>query len=88
MSFFFGISKGLKLEDSGSCSEHRHEIFRVDGNQGDRWTQANINIPILTRPHYFVIKAVHGDGVYGDTAIDDIKYVGQNCSITNAASHK
>lgn len=41
---------------------------------------ANITIPPLTYPHTFVIKAFRGDGVYGDIAVDDIKYFNENCS--------
>lgn len=67
-------------EDSpGVCSRHWKELFRVEGEQGDRWLQANVTIPPTSRPHRIVIQAIRGNGVNGDIGVDDIQYFTGSC---------
>ena len=61
------------------CENRVHEIARVDGEQGDEWSQLNVSLPVSTRPHQLVIKGVRGDGNLGDIGVDDIQYYDGPC---------
>uniref|UniRef100_A0A7N9AP78 MAM domain-containing glycosylphosphatidylinositol anchor protein 2-like n=1 Tax=Mastacembelus armatus TaxID=205130 RepID=A0A7N9AP78_9TELE len=43
-------------------------VWSLNGNQGDRWRQAKVNI----HPTSMVIEGVRGSGIEGDIAIDDV----------------
>lgn len=56
------------------------EIFSRDGDQGEVWRQARVGIPGSAYPHRIIIKGIHGDGLLGDIAVDDIKYFSTPCN--------
>ncbi|XP_069133150.1 MAM and LDL-receptor class A domain-containing protein 1-like [Argopecten irradians] len=53
-------------------------VWQRTGNQGSRWIQGLVDIPVNTRAKV-VLEAVRGRGYRGDIAIDDITYKASPC---------
>lgn len=63
----------------GTCRPEVKPRIHINGSQGANWVKANMTIPAVSQPHNFVIRVTHGDGTYGDVAIDDIQYFDSAC---------
>nr|XP_014343290.1 PREDICTED: MAM domain-containing glycosylphosphatidylinositol anchor protein 2 [Latimeria chalumnae] len=55
-----------------------NQIWTLRGNQGERWSQAHVNL-YPTTLFQIIIEGVRGDSVEGDIAIDDISIVEGEC---------
>uniref|UniRef100_A0A8C6T6G2 MAM domain-containing protein n=1 Tax=Neogobius melanostomus TaxID=47308 RepID=A0A8C6T6G2_9GOBI len=54
------------------------QVWSLNGNQGDRWKQARVNIQPMSA-FQMVIEGVRGAGIEGDIAIDDISIEEGEC---------
>jgi len=72
----FGSQMGHLSVESEICNSTapNNIHLRLSGNQGQDWHMAQIQIPDIQSNHRVVIKGTRGAGIYGDMAIDDMRY--------------
>ena len=63
-------------------------LFMVSGNQGERWSQAQVQIISDSRPFYLLFVAHRGFGYQGDMAIDDVMLHNGSCDIPGKVQFK
>ena len=60
---------------------NKQRLFKVSGNQGDRWSQAQVQIISDSRPFHLLFIAHRGDGWKRDLAIDNVMLRNESCDI-------
>ncbi|CAF1593620.1 unnamed protein product, partial [Adineta ricciae] len=56
-------------------------LWSKEGDQGDNWLNAKVDIPVTNDHYNFIFEGVVGDGFESDIALDDISLVqGGNCA--------
>ena len=60
---------------------NKQRLFMVSGNQGERWSQALVQIISDSRPFHLLFGAHRGFGYQGDMAIDDVMLRNGSCDI-------
>ena len=67
---------------------NKQRLFIVSGNQGERWSQAQVQIFSDSRPFHLLFGAHRGDGYEGDMAIDDVMLRNGSCNIPGNVQFK
>ncbi|KAK3609972.1 hypothetical protein CHS0354_011808 [Potamilus streckersoni] len=75
----YGTSMGDIVVKTKTCSGQESDKLHLRGNQGTSWHFGQVPITNMDKDFQIVIEAIHGNGVYGDAAIDDIKYTPGKC---------
>lgn len=73
-----GILDLLVVPANSSTKEQQRQVFHEEGNQGDKWIRADIDIPKMDNPLQLVFQATRLRGWTSDIAIDDLRFY--NCS--------
>lgn len=73
----------------GNGSNAEQVIWRLKGQQQNKWLFARVTFPNLVKP-MIVFEAIRGNSYAGDIAIDDVQVTNRPCSIlpTNANPNK
>lgn len=66
------------VSQNGDNINSKEPVFRVAGNQGDKWHHGNFVIRKVKSPFNIIIIATRGSHFKGDIAIDDVRLY--NCS--------
>ena len=60
---------------------NKQRLFNISGDQGDQWSQAQVQIISDSRPFNLLFGAHRGDGYQGNIAIDDVMLRNGSCDI-------
>ena len=79
--YMFGNHIGTLKVHKQIKGGNKQRLFMVSGNQGERWSQAQVQIISDSRPFRLLFGAHRGFGYQGDMAIDDVVLRNGSCDI-------
>ena len=84
----FGNHKGTLEVHKQIKGGNKKRLFLVSGNQGNVWSQAQVQIISDSIPFHLLFIAHRGIGDNGDMAIDDVMLRNGSCNIPGKVQFK